>query len=144
MTENIVERTIMWGDLDALGIVFYPRYYEWFDGCGHLFFDTLGLNLVVQWEKRQMQFALVESGCQYMKPGRYNQKIKIHTRIQDLSPKTVTLSHHIYTLKDEILMVSGVEKRICLDVSDAKQFKAMNIPDDIYSRLDRARIPEPE
>jgi len=28
MKQNIVERKIMWGDLDSLGIVFYPRYYE--------------------------------------------------------------------------------------------------------------------
>lgn len=139
MTENSVERTIMWGNLDALGIVFYPRYYEWFDGCGHLFFDALGLNLVSLWEERQIQFGLVESACRYMKPGRYNQKIKIVTRIAELHPKTVTLAHRIFDHKEQASMVSGTEKRICLDVSDAKRFKAMNIPEDIYARLDRAR-----
>jgi len=37
MMQNVVERKIMWGDLDSLGIVFYPRYYEWIDASGHLF-----------------------------------------------------------------------------------------------------------
>jgi len=27
------------------GIVFYPRYYEWIDACGHLFFESIGLNI---------------------------------------------------------------------------------------------------
>ena len=139
MTENTVERTIMWGDLDALGIVFYPRYYEWFDGCGHQFFDALGLNLVSLWETRQIQFGLVESACQYMQPGRYNQAIKIVTIIRDLQPKTVTLSHRIFTREDHALMVSGTEKRICLDVSDAKRLRATDIPEDIYHTLDRAK-----
>jgi acyl-CoA thioesterase FadM len=37
MKQSIVERKIAWGDLDALGIVFYPRYYEWIDAAAHHF-----------------------------------------------------------------------------------------------------------
>ena len=43
MHVHTVERRIMWGDLDSLGIVFYPRYYEWMDACGHLLFESLRL-----------------------------------------------------------------------------------------------------
>jgi hypothetical protein len=45
MKQNIVKRKIMWGDLDPLGIVFYPRYYQWLDACGHLFFEAINLNI---------------------------------------------------------------------------------------------------
>ena len=40
MIENITDMHIGWGDLDPLGIMFYPRYYAWMDECGHLFFKT--------------------------------------------------------------------------------------------------------
>lgn len=56
MKQNIVERKIMWGDLDSMGIVFYPRYYEWIDACSHLFFESIDLNLVKLTEKMHLGF----------------------------------------------------------------------------------------
>jgi hypothetical protein len=36
--------TIAWGDCDPAGIVFYPRYFEYFDACtGALFLRALGM-----------------------------------------------------------------------------------------------------
>jgi YbgC/YbaW family acyl-CoA thioester hydrolase len=138
ITENSVERTIMWGDLDALGIVFYPRYYEWMDGCGHQFFDALGLNLGRMWQERRIQFGLVETACRYVRPGRYLQKVRIATRIDTLEPKTVTLAHRIHDSHQKELMVEGIEKRICLDVSDPHRFKALDIPEDIFTVFQKA------
>ena len=53
MKQHIEKKTIAWGDLDALGIVFYPRYYEWIDAGAHLFFDSVKINLAVLWRERQ-------------------------------------------------------------------------------------------
>ena len=103
MIQNVIERKIMWGDLDALGIVFYPRYSEWIDACGHQFFDKLGLNLGNLWTKHGILFGLVESNCKYHHSGRYYQRIKIVTGIEELTSKTVHLSHHIYDCDNQLL-----------------------------------------
>lgn len=135
MTQNIVERKIMWGDLDALGIVFYPRYYEWIDGCGHLFFESLGLSLDRMWHDRHILFGLVETGCRYHRPGRYHQTIRIVTRLDDVGDKTLVLLHRIHAAADNRLLVEGTEKRICLDVSDPDSFRAIPMPEDIRRTL---------
>ena len=138
MVQNVIERTIVWGDLDALGIVFYPRYSEWIDACGHHFFDKLGLNLGQLWSERGIQFGLLETSCRYHQSGRYFQRIKIVTAIETLTEKTVYLSHRIHDREDERLMVDGLEKRICMDVSDSKRFRGLEIPTDVYSILRQA------
>ncbi len=135
MRKNIVERRIMWGDLDSLGIVFYPRYYEWIDASGHLFFEAIGLNLGDLWSKRQILFGLAETSCSYRKPGRYHQKISITTHVDVLTDKTVTLKHLIHELPTGTLLLEGYEKRICLDVSDPDNFRAIDIPNDILAVL---------
>ena len=135
MKEHVQERTILWGDLDALGIVFYPRYYEWIDGCGHLFFDFIGLNLGETLQKRNIAFGLVETSCRYFKPGRYFQKIKIVTSIKELTNKTITLKYLIKSSSDDHLMVEGIEKRICLNIADFDNIFAINIPAEIYTVL---------
>ncbi|MGB5159368.1 acyl-CoA thioesterase [Desulfobacterium sp. N47] len=138
MKQNIVERKIMWGDLDSMGIVFYPRYYEWIDACSHLFFESIDLNLVKLTEKMHLGFGLAESSCIYIKPGRYHQTVKIITQLEELNEKTVKLKHFIHNTLNNELMVTGLEKRICMDVSNPENLMAINIPEKIYSILKTA------
>lgn len=138
MKQNIIERKIMWGDLDSLGIVFYPRYYEWIDACGHLFFESIQLNIGNMWRDRNLLFGLVETSCKYFHSGRYHQIIRIATQIETLETKTLTLGHTIRNADDDTLMVKGIEKRICLDASNLEDLQAINIPEDIYAVLKRA------
>ena len=139
MQQNVVERKIMWGDLDSLGIVFYPRYYEWIDACGHLFFEKINLNIGDLWHERNILFGLVETSCRYFKPARYHQSVRIVTNIDALEEKTLVFKHSIHDSTDDALMVEGYEKRVCLDVSDPKNFRAIDIPQDIYDVLKKAK-----
>lgn len=139
MKQNVVERKIMWGDLDSLGIVFYPRYYEWIDACGHLFFESLNLTIGEIWQTRKILFSLLETSCRYFKPGRYHQMIRILTYISALEKKTVVLRHTIQCSLTDTLMVEGFEKRICVEVSDPGNLRAIDIPDDIYAILKEAQ-----
>jgi len=138
MIENISARRISWGDLDALGIVFYPRYYEWIDACGHLFFETAGIPFEWMWREHKIVFGLVETGCRYKKAGRYHQTIRIITRLTQLDSKTLTFGHFIQDATDDSLMVEGTEKRICMDASDPGNLMAIDIPDDIFRVLNGA------
>lgn len=138
MLVNSVERKIMWGDLDSLGIVFYPRFYEWIDASGHLFFEALGFNLGILWKERGICFGLVGTSSDYLSSGRYHQQIRIDTSVSELASKTLTLDHKIIDAASGKLMVQGMEKRICLDVSDPDHFHARDIPADVYQALEQA------
>ena len=128
----------MWGDLDPLGIVFYPRYYEWIEASTHLFFESIGLSINALWEERLIQFGLIETSCRYSRPGRYHQQICIVTHIDALNRYTLTLKHRIHCAIDELLMVTGFERRVCMDVSDPKNIRAKSIPADIFAVLSDA------
>ncbi len=136
---NSVERKIMWGDLDPLGIVFYPRYYEWIDGCGHLFFEKAGLTMGTLWTGRKILFGLTETSCRYFKPARYHQMIRITTGIENLGEKTLTLKHRLESSTDAAPLAEGLEHRICMDVSDPGNMKAIPIPADIHAVLKKAQ-----
>jgi 4-hydroxybenzoyl-CoA thioesterase len=135
MKTNTVDRKIMWGDLDPLGIVFYPRFYEWIDASGHLFFESIGLSIGDMWRRRKILFGLAETACRYQRPGRYHQEIRIATQLTDVGEKTVVLKHVISDRSTGTPLVAGNEKRICLDVSDPESFRAIDIPPDILTVL---------
>jgi YbgC/YbaW family acyl-CoA thioester hydrolase len=132
---QIIKRKIMWGDLDSLGIVFYPRYYEWVDACTHLFFESLDLRFDALWKKRKLLFGLVETSSQYNSPGRYHESIEIITEIERLNSKTVVFKHTIVRESSDTVMLTVREKRICMDVTDPENIRAIDIPSDLYSVL---------
>ncbi len=139
--QQIVNRKIMWGDLDSLGIVFYPRYYEWADACAHQFFESIDLRLDVLWEKRKLLFGLIETSSRYRSPGRYHELIKIITEIEDLKPKIVGFKHTILRAPGDKVLLTVREKRICMDVTDPVNIRAVDIPSDLYSVLKGAFAP---
>lgn len=135
MKIHLVERRIMWGDLDALGIVFYPRYYEWMDASSHLFFESLGLTLGDLLLERGLTLGLHETSCRYHHPGRYHDLVQVRTSLAEVDSKTVLLRHLIVRMPDERTLVDGRERRICLDVRDPKRIRSLEIPKDIQDIL---------
>ncbi len=138
MKSNTVEKRIMWGDLDSLGIVFYPRYYEWIDACGHLFFESIHLTMGDLWKERNILFGLAETSCRYFRPGKYHQEIRITTSIDKLEKKGILLRHEIVESAGGLRLLEGFEQRVCMDVSDPQRFRAVEIPGDIFALLERA------
>lgn len=138
MKIHVLERKIMWGDLDPLGIVFYPHYYQWMDGCAHLFMESLGVSMQDLLSKRGIIFALVETRCQYYLPGKYHDTIKIQTSLAQMDAKTLLMRYRFNRMPQEELMAQGWEKRICLDVSNPSEMKAKEIPQDIAEILGEA------
>ena len=138
MLESVMERRIMWGDLDALGIVFYPRYHEWFDGCAHRFFEAAGIPHDRLWKNHGIVFGLAETQCRYLSAGRYHEHIKIVTRLQDLNRRGLTLQHLITRGADGRHMAAGTEKRVCMDAANPLRLKAAAIPATVYRKLERA------
>ena len=136
--ENIFERRIMWGDLDALGIVFYPHYFEWFDGCAHQFFEVIGISHDRLWEEHGIVFGLAETQCRYLNAGRYHQRVNILTRLEHLNKKGLTLQHIISNAEDNKTMVVGIEKRICMDASNTQNLKIKTMPETVFQVLEHA------
>lgn len=135
--KSIIKRKITWGDLDSLGIVFYPRFYEWIDEASHIFFDKIGLNLGRLLKERNMIFALIETGAKYIRPVRYHDEIEIISYIKDIDKKTILINHEIRSLpNDKELLVEGYEKRICVQLMQDK-LKSISIPKDIKEVLNK-------
>ena len=138
MKVQVMERKVMWGDLDPLGIVFYPRYYEWMDGCAHLFFQGLGIPLGSLLRERGIIFGLVETGCTYLSPGRYHDLIRIRASLADVQARSVLLKFSLVKGLQEEPLAEGMERRVCLDARDPGRLRAVEIPSDIREILEGA------
>ena len=87
---------VRWGDVDAAGIVFYPRFFEWYDlGCEALF-AALGLPWPELFPKHGIVgVPIVESGSRFASPARYGDTLEIRALVAWVKEKTFRMEYEI-------------------------------------------------
>jgi 4-hydroxybenzoyl-CoA thioesterase len=127
---------VRWGDVDAAGIVFYPRFYEWYDfGCETLF-AALGLPWPELFPRHGIVgVPIVESGSRFVSPARYGDTLTIRSRVAWVKPRTFRMEHEI--LVGERPCASGFEVRAWVKRPSApgERLEAAAIPEDVARLL---------
>jgi 4-hydroxybenzoyl-CoA thioesterase len=127
---------VRWGDVDAAGIVFYPRFFEWYDlGCEALF-AALGLPWPELFPKHGIVgVPIVESGSRFASPARYGDTLEIRAVVAWVKEKTFRMEYEIAV--GARLCATGFEVRAWVKrpLSAEERLQAMPIPEDVVRRL---------
>lgn len=137
MLVNSRDVEIEWGDCDAAGIVFYPRYFAMFDAStAYLLEKALGCKKIA-WTKKYgiVGIPMVDTGAKFSIPSRYGDVITIESRAVDIRRSSFDIEHRV--LKDGKLAIEGRETRVWTgrDPADASRIKAVAIPDEVVAAL---------
>jgi 4-hydroxybenzoyl-CoA thioesterase len=127
---------VRWGDVDAAGIVFYPRFYEWYDlGCEALF-AALGLPWPELFPRHGIVgVPIVESGARFTSPARYGDTLTVRATVAWVKEKTFRMEYEIAA--GDRRCASGFEVRAWVrrPAAPGARLQAGPIPDDVARRL---------
>ena len=130
---------VQWGDCDPAGIVFYPRYFEWFDACTILLFEkATGMIKSRMLEKYGgAGLALLEARANFKVASRYGDDIEIETQIREFRRSSFFVEHKI--TKNGTLAVEGFETRLWTvrGGADPNRLKSGVMPAEIISAFQR-------
>lgn len=137
MLTNTREVEIEWGDCDAAGIVFYPRYFAMFDAStAYLLEKGLGMKKIA-WTKKLgiVGIPMVDTGAKFSIPSRYGDVIAIESTIKDIRRSSFDVAHRV--LKDGKVAIEGHETRVWTgrDPDDPARIKAVAMPDEVVAAL---------
>jgi len=127
---------VRWSEADPAGIVFYPRFYEWFDLATEALFDSLGLPWPVIFPQyRIVGVPIVECGARFAAPVRYGDRVHIRSAVTDVAARTFRVAHEVGVGATEC--ASGFEVRAWVAVPDAPggRLRSRPLPDEIARRL---------
>lgn len=112
MLTNTRTIRVQWGDCDPAGIVFYPRYFEWFDACTILLFEkATGMTKIKMLEKYSgAGLALVEARAKFGIPSQYGDDIQIETHVSEFRRSSFSMHHKVF--KGDTLALEGFETRV--------------------------------
>ena len=122
---------IEWGDCDPADIVFYPRYFAWFDASTANHFKQVGLpkpELIRRFEV--IGFPMVDTRASFHIPSSYGDEVTIETRITGFGRSSFTVEHQL--LRGDQLAVEGFEKRVLVrSHPDGKGMKSCPVPKEV-------------
>ncbi len=136
MSEHIYRLTVQWGDCDPADIVFFPRYYAWFDQAAHDLFSRVGLSHGEMTRRfGVVGMPIVEARATFLRPSKYGDELEIVSSVREWRRKSLVLEHRI--LKAGVLAVEGQVARVWAirHPQDANRLKAVDIPDEVRAAL---------
>jgi len=129
--------TIEWGHCDPAGIVFNPRFFEFFDTSSWLLFEAaLGVkpqNLAPTYGI--VGIALVDARANFLKPVKFGDTLEIASRISEFRRASFDVEHRLSV--GGTLVVEGSESRVWAvrDPGNPEAIKSAPIPAEVIARF---------
>jgi len=123
-------------DCDPARIVFYPRYFDWFDRASERLFRERGMAWPELWAHYQLAgFPIVDASAKFLGPARFGDTITLESWIGEWRSKLFIVEHRVHNGGEVI--VEGRELRIWAlrDPNNPEGMKAGVIPPEIIERF---------
>ena len=127
---------IEWGDCDPAGIVYFPRYFEFFDACTVALFERVGFF------KRDMLnrygiagIPIVDMKAQFLMPSRFGDDVVVESSVTKWGKSSFVVRHRL--MKGDALAIECFETRVWTahPDGDPEKFEARAIPEEVKKKF---------
>lgn len=127
---------IEWGDCDPAGIVFYPRYFAFFDASTTHLFAAAGFKQQELFQRfNAIGFPMVDTRAKFITPSKYGDEVEIETTVTSFRNSSFDIYHRL--LNNGELAIECFETRVWVgqDPSDLERLKSKPIPKVVIEKL---------
>jgi 4-hydroxybenzoyl-CoA thioesterase len=138
MLSNRKEIQVEWGDCDPAGIVYYPRFFEYFDSCTNALFERAGFKKQEMLKKYGLLgIPMVDTRGQFYAPAAFGDTVVVESRITEWGRSSFQVEHKLYN--GDQLAAEGSEKRVWTvrDPAVAQGMRSEPIPQEVKDRFAR-------
>jgi 4-hydroxybenzoyl-CoA thioesterase len=133
---NTRKISVEWGDCDPAGIVWYPRYFEWFDASTAALFAAAGVsNTVMHKTWRILGIPMVDTRARFFIPSKFEDELTIESTVTEFRRSSFDVHHRM--LKNGELAVEGFETRVWTvrDADNPERLRSQPIPAEVIARF---------
>jgi len=123
---------VLYGDVDAMGVVYYGNYFRLFERGRAEFIRDRGMTYKAL-EERGVILPVTESLCHYYQSAYYDELLLIETRVGRIRRASVRFEYEIYRGEDRLeRLASGYTLHACL----SPERKVVRLPEFLFKLLD--------
>jgi 4-hydroxybenzoyl-CoA thioesterase len=134
--------SVRWSEADPAGIVFYPRFFEWFDLGTEALFDSVGMPWPEIFPKHAVVgVPIVESGARFVAPVRYGDEVRIRSTVTEVRGKTFRVEHEVSVKGTRCATGFEIRAWVGLPEFPGARLRAKPFPPEVAARLKGGRLP---
>jgi acyl-CoA thioester hydrolase len=131
MRESRARYRVIYGDTDAMGIVYYGNYLRLFEIGRNELIREAGIPYE-EIERRGFMLPVAEARARYHESARYDDLIEITTAVTALKRVSVEFGYTLTRVSDGARIAEGATRHACLDRESRKMAR---FPEDVIAAL---------
>ncbi|WP_438043651.1 acyl-CoA thioesterase [Sorangium sp. So ce128] len=128
----VERRAVRFQDVDAAGIVFYPRVLEYFSDAYMIALKERGIDLPAMIAGGMIKLPLVHAEADYLLPLRFGDTIEVEVLAPKLGDTSFTVGYRVTMTTAGRVAAIGQTVHVCID---GARFTPCPLPDDLRSAL---------
>jgi 4-hydroxybenzoyl-CoA thioesterase len=141
---HILPLEVRFGDCDPAGIVYFPRFFDFFHQAMETWFPAqLGFGYDEFVRRRKLGFPAVHSEADFERPSRFGDRIEVHQRVTKLGRTSISFA---YEIRGQAGERRATGKSVCvvmnLDANSPEHGKAVEMPEDLRARIEAFGVGE--
>jgi len=134
---HILPLDVRFGDCDPAGIVYFPRYFDFFHQAMETWFPAqLGFGYDEFVRERKLGFPAVHSEADFERPSRFGERIDIQLRVTKLGRTSIGFAYEVMGAGGRRATGRSVCVVMNLDASSPAHGEAVVMPDDLRARIE--------
>lgn len=121
---------VRFSEVDSMGFVHHAVFFTWFEIGRTELLRSLG-KAYKEITSQGFHLPVVEAGCRYRYPARYDEVLAIETHIQDLNPIQVKFYYRVLSQGTGKILAEGFTRHAVIN----HEGKLLKVPQDIYRLL---------
>ena len=106
MIEHLHPIKVYYRDTDRMGIVYYSRYFEYFEESRTELFASIGLQ-ITNVEREGVALPVISSHCEFKKGAKFEDVILIRSWVNEMPRSTLKISYMVVLKKTNDLLATG-------------------------------------
>jgi acyl-CoA thioester hydrolase len=98
---------VRYAETDQMGVVYHSNYLIWFEVGRVELMRATGFDYKTMETEDDCYIVVAEAHCRYQKPARYDQVLRVRTRIAEWRNRIVKFSYEILLDEDSCLLATG-------------------------------------
>ena len=97
---------VFYGDTDKMGVAYYANYLRWFEMARNEYMRNIGYSYA-RLESEGLALPVVDVGCRYRKPARYDDELTLESWIAGKSAVRVRFEYRIWNAAHASAITEG-------------------------------------
>src|SRR5277367_4957251 len=98
---------VRYSETDQMGVVYHANYLIWFEVGRVELMRAMGFEYKSMETEDDCHIVVAEAHCRYEKPARYDEVLRVRSRIAEWRNRIVKFSYEIFRDGDEVLLATG-------------------------------------